>query len=142
MRRAQGGNGMRFVMRSLGLLAGLLFLVVALELIASESGEVVVVTTTDESNQPHETRLWVVDEGGKQWVRAGDPNSGWLLNIQQNPAVEVERDGQRAAYAAVPNPALRDQINPLFAEKYGWADSYIAALFGRDDATPIRLDPR
>jgi len=25
--------------------------------------------------------------------------------------------------------------------KYGIADRYIAALFGRDDATPIRLDP-
>lgn len=133
---------MRFVMRSLGLLATLLFLVVALELIASESGEVVIVTTTDASNQQHETRLWVVDEGGKQWVRAGNPQSDWLLQIQQNPAVEVERDGTRAAYSAVPNPALRDQLNPLFAEKYGWADAYIGMLFGRDDATPIRLDPR
>ena len=59
---------MRLVMRSLGLIAGLLFLVVGLELIASESGEVVVLVTTDESGQPHETRLWVVDEG----LRAGE----------------------------------------------------------------------
>jgi len=133
---------MRIVMRSLGLIAALLFLVVGLELIASESGEVVVLETTDESGQPHETRLWVVDEGGKQWLRAGDPNSGWLLHIQKNSAVEVERSGQRAGYAAVPIAEVRDQINPLFAAKYGWADAYIGALFGRDDATPIRLDPR
>jgi hypothetical protein len=133
---------MRLVMRSLGLIAGLLFLVVGLELIASESGEVVVLVTTDESGQPHETRLWVVDEAGKQWLRAGNPKSGWLLHIQKNSAVEVERNGQRAGYAAVPIAEVRDQINPLFAEKYGWADAYIGALFGRDDATPIRLDPR
>lgn len=133
---------MRFVMRSLGLIAALLFLVVGLEMIAAESGEVVVLQTTDESGQPHETRLWVVDEGGKQWLRAGNPQSGWLLHIQRDAAVEVERGGQRAAYSAVPVAALRDQLNPLFAEKYGWADAYIGALFGRDDATPIRLDPR
>lgn len=133
---------MRIVMRSLGLIAALLFLVLGLEMIAAESGEVVVLQTADASGQPHETRVWVIDEGGKQWLRAGNPQSSWLLHIQKNPAVEVERGGQRTAYTAVPNAAVRDQINPLFAEKYGWADAYIGALFGRDDATPIRLDPR
>lgn len=133
---------MRFVMRSLGLLAALLFLVVGLEMIAAESGEVVVLQTRAGPGQTHDTRVWIVDEGGTQWLRAGNPQSGWLLQIQQDPAVEVERGGQRSAYTAVPNPAVREQINPLFAAKYGWADAYIGALFGRDDATPIRLDPR
>jgi hypothetical protein len=27
-------------------------------------------------------------------------------------------------------------------DKYGWADQLIGLLFGRDDAIPIRLNPR
>jgi hypothetical protein len=133
---------MRIVLRTLGGIVALLFLVFGLEMIAAESGEVVVLETRDASGQPKQTRLWMVDAEGKQWLRAGNPNSTWLLNIQNDPAVEVERAGRRAAYSAVPVEALRDRINPLFAEKYGWADAYIGALFGRDDTTPIRLDPR
>jgi len=133
---------MRIVLRVLGLLLALIVVVVGLELIASESGEVVVLQTNDPAGKPKETRLWVVDEGGKQWLRAGDPQSSWLLDIQRDPIVQVEREGQKAIYSAVPDATSRDRINPLFAEKYGWADAYIAALFGRDDATPIRLDPR
>jgi hypothetical protein len=45
-------------------------------------------------------------------------------------------------YTAVPDPASRDRLNAHFAAKHGWADGYIGALFGREDATPIRLDPR
>jgi hypothetical protein len=129
---------MRILLRIVGGLAALFVLVMGGSMIASESGEVVVLRTPDPAT---ETRLWVVDEAGAQWLRAGGPTSSWLLAIHKNPAVEVERAGQTATYTAVPDVASRDRINPLFAEKYGWADAYIAALFGRDDATPIRLDP-
>jgi hypothetical protein len=133
---------MRIVLRVLALLVALGIVVIGLEMIAAESGEVVVLQTNDEAGKPKETRLWVVDEDGKQWLRAGNPQSSWLLDIQRDPIVQLERDGQRAIYTAVPEAAARERLNPLFAEKYGWADAYIGALFGRDDATPIRLDPR
>jgi hypothetical protein len=107
--------------------------------VASESGEVVVVRTPDPQT---ETRLWVVDDAGQQWIRAGNPQSSWLLALQKNSAIEVERDGKTVAYTAVPDVPSRERINALFAAKYGWADAYIGALFGRDDATPIRLAPR
>jgi hypothetical protein len=126
----------------LGLVGALLFcflVALAISMVASESGEVVTLRTPEPST---ETRLWVVDEDGRQWLRAGAPTSSWLLAIQKNPAVEVERDGKSATYTAVPDAASRDRINDRMAAKYGWADAYIGALFGRDDATPIRLDPR
>lgn len=129
---------MRLVLRIVGALVALLVVVIGLEIIAAESGEVVVLRTPEPAT---ETRLWIVDDAGQQWLRAGNPQSGWLLAIQQNPAVEVERNGEKRTYTAVPDAASRDRINPLFADKYGWADAYIGALFGRDDATPIRLDP-
>jgi hypothetical protein len=130
-------------MRTLVRIVGVLVLVVALvmggSMIASESGEVVTVTTPD---PPTETRLWIVDDAGQEWLRAGNPASGWLVAIQKNGAIEVERDGQTIAYTAMPDVESRERINELFAVKYGWADAYIGALFGRDDATPIRLTKR
>ena len=42
---------------------------------------------------PHETRVWIVDDGGALWLRAGNPTSRWLLAIQRDPTVEVERGG-------------------------------------------------
>ena len=132
---------MRIVVRIVLALLALLAVVVAFEVIASESGEVVVVQTLDASGAPHETRLWVVDDGGRAWIRAGNPQSSWLINIQQDPAVTVTRGEDTAQYTAVPDVASRDRINGLMRDKYGWADRYIDALFGREDATPIRLDP-
>ena len=130
---------MRIVVRIVVLIVVAVVLVMGGSIIASESGEVAVLRTPDPTT---ETRLWIVDDAGQQWIRAGSPQSSWLLAIQQNPAVEVERDGQTAPYTAVPDVASRERLNELFAAKYGWADAYIAALFGREDATPIRLDPR
>ena len=132
---------MRIIVRIVLAVLALLAVVVALEVIASESGEVVVVQTTDATGAAQETRLWVVDEGDRAWIRAGNPQSTWLINIQKTPAVTVTRDGKTANYTAVPDVASRDRINDLMRAKYGWADSYIGMLFGRDDATPIRLDP-
>lgn len=133
---------MRLVKRIVAVLLVIPLLVLGGSIVASESGEVVTLQTQGADGAPRETRLWVVDDGGKQWLRAGGPDSKWLLDIQGNPVVQVERDGRSAQYTAVPDAASRDRLNPLFAEKYGWAEAYIDALLGSDDATPIRLDPR
>lgn len=118
------------------------FLLFGVSFVASESGEVVTLQTQDADGEQRETRLWIVDDGGRQWLRAGGPDAKWLLDIRRNPAVQVEREGRSARYTAVPDTASRERLNPLFAEKYGWADAYIDALLGSDDATPIRLDPQ
>jgi hypothetical protein len=133
---------MRVVLRVVLLLVALGVVAMGLSMLASETGEVVTLQTNDEAGKPRETRLWVVEHDDHQWLRAGSPQSRWLLDIQRSPIVQVEREGQKALYTAVPQAERRDELNPLFAEKYGWADAYIGALFGRDDATPIRLDPR
>jgi hypothetical protein len=125
-----------------GLLMGLVVALLGFSMIASErGGEIVTLRTTDAAGTVHETRIWVVDADGHAWLRAGDPNSGWLSRLRERAVVEVERAGQSASFTAVPQPDERDRINALFRAKYGWADRYIGALFGRDDATPIRLDP-
>jgi hypothetical protein len=109
---------------------------------ASElGGEVVELTTYDPEGRSYPTSVWIVEDHEQLWLRAGDSGSAWFLRLEQTPEVEVERDGVRRAYTAVPMPRQRDRINPEFAEKYGWADRLIGTM--RDDSatTPIRLDP-
>lgn len=113
-----------------------------LEIVAAESGEVVVLRITDAAGATHETRLWVVDDGSHSWLRSGSPAAKWFVLLEQRPDVEVVRGEEVQAVRAVPEAGARARINDLMRAKYGWADAYIGALFGRDDAVPIRLDPR
>ena len=116
------------------------------QMLAGESGEVVVLHTfgsADAGGTAQETRLWVVDHDGSQYLRAGAQMSGWYQSLLANPAVEVQREGVSHTYTAVPAVGQRARINDLMQAKYGWRESYIGTtLGGRDTAMPIRLDPR
>ncbi len=132
---------MKIVLKILGSLVALLAVIVIVEVIASESGEVVVLETQNDQGQIEQTRLWVVDYEGRAWLRSGSPMSGWYQRLQANNVVQVTRSEETMRVSAEPVPAMQQQINTLMNKKYGWADSYISMLFGRDDAVPIRLDP-
>ncbi len=110
--------------------------------IASESGEVVILTTRDAAGAQKETRLWIVEHEGHAWLRAGAEAQGWYQRLKAKPLIELQRGEETALYTAMPVPAERDVINGLMLEKYGLSDQYIGILFGRDDAIPIRLDER
>ncbi len=109
--------------------------------LASESGEVVVVTTTNSDGAPVVTRLWVIDYEGHQYLRSLSPTAGWYLRLLAAPQVNVVRAGMGADYNAVPAPDKVEAINRLTAEKYGWADAYIGTILGRDEAVAVRLEP-
>jgi hypothetical protein len=132
---------LRRVFRWLGALLALLLGLFALEYVASESGEVVVLRTRDAAGGVHETRLWVVDHDGSMWLRAGNPAGGWFARLSAVPEVEVERRHETQAFQASPEPAARDTINRLMQEKYGWADSYVSFFFPRAKKVPVRLLP-
>ena len=110
--------------------------------IASESGEVVVLTTVEPAGPSRETRLWIIDEGGVLWLRAGSPTSMWLVNLRVDPEVTLVRDGVSNEYAAtaMDGPELRDWLNHRMAEKYGWADWAVGLMADRSESVPIRLD--
>ena len=129
--------------RILGWVVLAVVVVFGLQLVASESGEVVVLRTFS-NGETQETRLWVVDDRGLSWLRSGSPEAGWYQRLRENPDVQVERDSQRHEYRAFPvegGPAV-DRINALMLEKYGWAEDLIGFMFDRSDAVAIRLDPR
>ena len=133
---------MRFVVRLIVVALAAGVALGASSMVASESGEVVVLRTTDPAGKQHETRLWIVEDGGHVWLRSGSDAAGWFVQLREQPDVTVVRDGEELDVRAVPEVPARDRINERMNEKYGWADSYIGFLFGRDDAIPIRLDPK
>jgi hypothetical protein len=130
----------RIVARIIVVLLAVLVAITAGSMLASESGEVVVLHTIDAAGAPHETRLWVVDDAGRPWLRAGSADSGWFAQLRDRPDVRILRNGQTLQVRAVPEVAARGRINDLMSEKYGWADAYIGFFFGREDAVPIRLE--
>jgi hypothetical protein len=136
-----GVEMLRRLLRWSGVVLGVLLGLAALEYVASESGEVVVLRTRDTGGAAHETRLWVVDHDGSAWLRAGNPSGGWFARLEENPVVELERRHETLAFRAVPEPEARDAINELMQEKYGWADSYVSFFFPRAKKVPVRLVP-
>ncbi len=132
---------MRWILRLLGVLFVVALVGFGVEQYAAESGEVVVLTTQDSDRNPIETRLWIVDHEGYQYLRAGNEIAGWYQRLLADTEVEVVRNGDGAVYTAVPDASKTEAIHRLMAEKYGWADSYIGTIFPRDNAMAIRLEP-
>jgi len=135
---------MRFVIRLVLFVVALAVVFVGAIFAASElGGEVVDVETVDAGGAHHHTHLWVVDDGGFAWLRAGVPSSGWLVRIEANPDVHVTRAGVDQPMKAVPvrEPAVRDRIHALMREKYGWADRLVSSLRDPNGSVAVRLDP-
>lgn len=105
-------------------------------------GEVVTLYTRAAQGREYQTSLWVVEQQGRLWLRAGRPGSGWLKRLVETPEVRVERAGVVGDYRAVVVMPQRERINALMADRYGWADQLIGLLRDPEAVTPIRLDPR
>ena len=85
---------MRLIAKLLGSVFALLLFVVLLQGVVSETGEVVVLTSVDQSTSaPTATRLWVVDYDGAMWLR-GDAASGWTQRaLAQSTPVALDTNG-------------------------------------------------
>jgi hypothetical protein len=132
---------MRYLLIGLGALLGLVVLIIGGQIVASETGEVVVLETTASSG-PERTRLWVVELDGVQYLR-GEPGTGWCERLTADPAVALERAGRLSDYRAEIRHERVAEVNRLMREKYGWRDVYISWLLGsREDALAVALVPR
>ncbi len=111
-------------------------------ILASESGEVITLRTSDGDAVQHSTRLWVVDHAGAEWTRTGHPEKAWFRRILDNPAVELERRGELSFRMAVPvteGPAVQG-VKRAYKEKYGIADWIVALSGDASKRVVIRLD--
>ncbi len=134
---------MRTVITVSAALLGAVVLFFGIIIAASESGEVVILTTTDAQGRSHTTRLWAVDHAGAEWVRTGHPEKGWFAETVANPRVEFERGGSKSSRVAVPvrEPEIAREVNAKFATKYGDANWIVALSGSAERRVVVRLDP-
>ena len=111
----------KVMLRVLGLFVALVVVVMGLQMIASETGEVVVVTTQDKTGVRSETRLWIVEHEGSRWLRSGGGAASlWYQQLLANPQLELLRGTTRYYHRATPVPDMQATVNGLMGEKYGW----------------------
>lgn len=125
------------------LLGGALALVVAIFLVqgvASETGEVVLLTTLhDTTGETSTTRLWVVDHDGAMWLR-GNAESGWTQRaLAQTAPLQLERNDRHYIFGVASEPAQVARVNALMRKKYGWRDQLISLMAPREDSVALRL---
>jgi uncharacterized iron-regulated membrane protein len=118
-------------------------LVAGVTWVALEGSDVANLRTARADGEWRETHVWVVEEGESLWVEAATPERAWLLDIEANPLVEVERAESSASYRAspAPGPGARDQLRAALHEKYGWADAWVGLFQDTSRAVAVRLDP-
>jgi hypothetical protein len=110
-------------------------------MLASEyGGEVVTLRTTDERGIEYSTSLWVVEDEGSQWLRAGSSDSGWYQRLKARPEITMERNGEVRRYQAQSRPDKTARINLLMARDYGLADRLIGIARDESQSVAIRLD--
>ena len=131
------------------IIKGLLFVlllavltIAGLERLAAERVEVVTLVALDAQGAPQTTRLWVVDDEGKAYLRVGADGSGWYDRILANDSIAVVRDGMSADYTVEARPGKSARINQLMRSKYTWGDVFIGLLTGgREGSIPLELQP-
>ena len=110
-------------------------------LVASEGGgEVVTLETYDARGTMFSTSLWIVDAYDDAWLRAGNPEAGWLERLRVTPEIVVTREGVRKGYRAVVVRDFAAKINQAMREKYGLADQLLSTLHDPDEVIAIRLE--
>jgi hypothetical protein len=110
---------------------------------SEQAGEVVTLVTFDTDGAGAETRLWVVDDGGSAWLRAGQPSASWLARIEAVPEVVVKRGASEERYRAVPvrGAEATARINEQMRARYGLWDRWISLIHDDDQCVAVRLDP-
>lgn len=114
-------------------------LAAALVMASEMGGEVVEVTTSDDRGIEYQTSLWVVEDQGSEWLRAGSRESAWYQRLVAYPDIRMQRNGQLFPYRAIPEPDATSRINALMARDYGWADQVVGLLRDESKSVAIRL---
>ena len=104
------------------------------------AGEVVTLHTLSADGEWKKTPLWVVDEGGHAYLRAGAADSGWVLRLQANPRARLERGGEVVSVRVITEESARDIVNQRMAEAYGWAEAFLSFVGDSSVSVPLRVE--
>ena len=108
-----------------------------------ESGGVGVVETLSPGGEVRSTHVWPVRIDGELWLEAGTPENGWYVDVQSSPEVELDYQGMRARYRAVPvlGPAARERLRAAIRSAFGWRDRWVGIWVDSSTSIAVRLDP-
>ena len=130
-------------MRTLVLLVALAVVGVVAAAARIPEGEVVELVTFDRNGRGIETDLWVVDLGGKVWVRAPDVDVSWLQRVRRNATAHLSRNGGLLGVRTVPSedPAVRAAVNRAMQARYGRLERAYHWLRDPERTVPVQLVP-
>ena len=114
----------------------------AVTVVALEGRDVVVLRTVGDDGTAHDTRTWIAADDGALLVEAANDARPFLHDVRGNPALVLRRGAasHRCRATPLPNPDGHRRIRRLLAEKYGWADRWIALLADTSGSVAVRLD--
>ena len=103
-----------------------------------EGAGTLTIITTDGQGDAHDRVLSRLESNGQLYVAVNHWPRAWYRQVLENPNVEVELDGERRDYRAVPvDGAEHDRVDA--EHPLGWA---VRVLTGFPPRYFVRLEPR
>ena len=92
--------------------------------------DTVVVLTRDDDGAPRETTVWLAVLDGQGYIRTGGTH--WGANVKRDPDITLRIGDADFALRAefVEDEALREKVEQVFRDKYGFEDSIMSILRG------------
>jgi hypothetical protein len=111
-------------------------------LVALEGREVVVIETVDDAGGPRRTRTWIADDGGAAVDRGRDARAAVRGRPPPAAVARARAPGRSARVHGRDRaePDGHERIRRLLADRYGWADCWIAMVADTHASLGIRLD--
>lgn len=120
----------------------------AVTLFALEGQGVAVLHTIRPQGGQRSTRVWFAESGGNVWIEAATTERPFYSDIASHSVVALELRQSfldsnprivRGRAERVPGPEGRQRIREMFAEKYGWADTWIGLLQDTSASRAVRV---
>lgn len=103
---------------------------------------VVEIETQDENGDARRTKIWIVSQGDKIYIRTTD--SIWHGNLvrEQRAVLYADLGSEAVSASLVSDAELQTAVNELFAEKYGFANTLRnwMVVFGSANMWVLTLD--
>lgn len=120
----------------------------AVTVVALEGKAIAVLHTTKPDGSERRTRVWFAEDNGALWVEAATASRPFYVDLAANPFVTIDTRSSplRSPFATlrgkaelVPEPGGHQRVRQLLADRYGWADDWVALLQDTSASRAVRI---